>query len=266
MITADMHTHTSFSGDSTEDMTNSANAAMQIGLRTLCITEHCDFDYPEEGFVPDMAAYREKLLSVREQFCGRLDILFGIELGIMDYLAPKLYDFIKPWDLDFIIGSSHLVDGADPYYPEYFEGYGTHNGILRYFESILANIKAFDGFDVYGHLDYAVRYCKEKSYAPTDYRELIDEILRLLIDKGKGIELNTAGLRSGLSHPNPHPFILKRYRELGGEIITIGSDAHKASDIAADFDIAQSILTEAGFSHFTVFRQRKPQFYPLSTR
>lgn len=263
MINADLHTHTSFSGDSTEPMENSAAAAVRLGLKTLCITEHCDFDYPEDGFVPDTASYRQEFLRVKEKFSDTLELLFGIELGVMDYLAADLQKYVSEWDFDFVIGSSHLVNGQDPYYPEYFGTLGTKNGILRYFESILANVKAFDNFDVYGHPDYAVRYCKEKCYEPLDYRELLDEILRLLIEKGKGIELNTAGLRSGLSHPNPHPFILRRYKELGGEIITVGSDAHKAQDIAADFDAAQQILKDNGFSHYAVFRNRKPDFFVL---
>ena len=116
---------------------------------------------------------------------------------------------------------------------------------------------------MYGHLDYAVRYSPEKSYNPVDFREIIDEILRKIVSLGKGIEINTAGLRKGLSHANPHPFILKRYRELGGEIITVGSDAHNTADIAADFDLAESFLKDAGFEFYTVFRQRKPHFVRL---
>ncbi len=260
MITADFHTHTSFSGDSDEPMRETARAAVSRGLKTLCVTEHCDFDYPEAGFEPDMPAYRAELLKVREEFSGKLELLFGIELGLMDYLAPRLNEFTKAWEFDFIIGSSHLADGADPYYPEYFGQLGTRNGILRYFESILANVRAFDGYDVYGHLDYAVRYCAEKTYDPLDFREPLDEILRLLVQKGKGIEVNTAGLRSGLPHCNPHPFILRRFRELGGEIVTVGSDAHKAADVARDFPAAERALADAGFTRYAVFRKRKPVF------
>ncbi|MGN0679636.1 MAG: histidinol-phosphatase HisJ family protein [Oscillospiraceae bacterium] len=263
MITADFHTHSSFSGDSEEPMCEMTRAAVSRGLKTLCITEHCDLDYPEEGFVPDFSAYKAAYDKTRADFGDKLELLFGVELGVMDYLAPRLNEIAGAWDFDFIIGSSHLVDGADPYYPEYFDRFGTHNGILRYFESILANVKAFDNFDVYGHLDYAVRYSAEKAYNPEDYRELLDEILRLLVQKGKGIELNTAGLRSGLPHCNPHPFILKRFRELGGEIVTIGSDAHKAADVARDFAAAEQTLKEAGFSRYTVFRKRKPAFVEI---
>lgn len=263
MINADFHTHSSFSGDSEEPMREMALAAVSRGLRTLCFTEHCDLDYPEEGFVPDFAAYKAEYEATRDEFSGKLELLFGVELGLMDYLAPRLCEITGKWDFDFIIGSSHLVDGADPYYPEYFEKHGANGGILRYFESILSNVKAFGDFDVYGHLDYAVRYSPEKKYAPEDYRELLDEILRLLVAKGKGIELNTAGLRSGLSHCNPHPFILRRYRELGGEIVTIGSDAHRAADVARDFAAAEQMLKDAGFDRYAVFRKRKPEFIAI---
>lgn len=261
MITADQHTHSSFSSDSDEPLLEMARAAEEKGLQTLCLTEHMDMDYPTGEFLLDTKAYHEKLLRVREQ--TNIELLFGVELGLMDYLAPRLQEYTNAWDFDLIIGSSHLVNGEDPYYPEYFERLGSKNGVLRYFESILANVKAIDCYDVYGHLDYAARYSPEKGYDPTDYREIIDEILRLLIGKGKGIEINTAGIRSGLGYVHPHKFILQRYKELGGEIITIGSDAHDRTRVAADFDKAQAALEAAGFKNYTVFRGRKPSFIAL---
>lgn len=263
MITADFHTHSSFSSDSDEPLQLMAQAAIDKGLKTLCVTEHMDFDYPGGEFLLDTDSYRAELLRVKELFKGRLEILFGVELGLMDYLAPKLYEYADRYDFDFIIGSSHLVDGKDPYYPDYFNEHSDHVGILRYFESILANIKAFDNYDVYGHLDYIVRYSHSKVYAPKDYRELLDEILHELIQRGKGIELNTAGLAYGLGWAHPHPEVLKRYRELGGEIITVGSDAHDRSRVAYDFEKASDILKASGFKYYTVFQNRKPVFRPI---
>lgn len=258
MITADFHTHTGFSSDSDQPMEGALQALMNKGIKTVCFTEHMDMDYPGGEFILDTAAYRARVEELREKYRGRIEILFGVELGLMDYLAPRLNDYVAEWDFDFIIGSSHLVDGIDPYYPEYFGEHGDYNGILRYFESILANISAFGEFDVYGHLDYVVRYSSAKSYRPADYTELLDEILKKLIGMGKGIELNTAGLKYGLGWAHPHPELLRRYRELGGEIITIGSDGHKAEHYAWDFDRAGDILRNAGFDHYTVFRNRKP--------
>lgn len=263
MILSDFHTHSTFSTDGTDKLVEMANSAVEKGLKTICFTEHNDFDYPGGEFLLDTDAYKNELFRVREQLSGKIEVLFGVELGLMKHLGERLREYLDGRGFDFVIGSSHLIDGKDPYFPEYFAELGQRNGVLRYFESIVENIGAFSDFDVYGHLDYAVRYSPEKSYNPVDYREIIDEILRKIVSLGKGIEINSAGLRKGLSHANPHPFILKRFRELGGEIITVGSDAHNAADIAADFDLAESFLKDAGFEFYTVFRQRKPHFVRL---
>lgn len=263
MITADLHVHSFFSTDSDEPLESMARAAVEKGLETLCFTEHMDFDYPGGGFFLDTPAYRAELLRVRELYRGRLEILFGVELGLMDYIAPKLAEYSASFDFDFIIGSAHQVDGLDPYYPEYFNDRGDRGGIYRFYESALAAVRAFDGFDVYGHFDYIVRYSHAKSYSPTDFADITDDILRELISRDKGIEVNTAGLRYGLGWAHPHPEVLRRYKELGGELVTIGSDAHDGGNIAYGFEAAEELLKAAGFKYRAVFRGRKPQYIPL---
>ena len=116
-----------------------------------------------------------------------------------------------------------------------------------------------------GHLDYVVRYGKsrEKEYSYTDYADIIDEILKLLIEKEKGLEVNSAGLKYGLPFAHPHPDVLNHYRELGGEIITIGADAHKPEHIAYDFAKAEEILKSCGFKYYTEFFEQKPVFKQL---
>ena len=111
-----------------------------------------------------------------------------------------------------------------------------------------------------------IRYGKDKeqAYSYLKYAELIDEILKNIIAKGKGLELNMAGLKYGLPYAHPHPDILKRYRELGGEIITVGADGHCPEHIAWDFDKANGILRACGFTYYTEFKQRKPVFKQLS--
>ena len=263
MISADFHTHSTFSTDGTDKLEDMVNSAWQKGLRTICLTEHNDFDYPGGEFLLDAAAYREELFRVKEKFSGKIEVLFGVELGLMKHLGERLSAFLSENRFDFVINSTHLVDGKDPYFPEYFGELGQHNGVLRYLESVLENICAFSDFDVCGHIDYAVRYSPEKRYDPADYREVIDEILKKVLSLGKGIEINTAGLRKGLSHANPHPFVLGRYKELGGEIITVGSDAHNTADVAADFAAAEEMLKEAGFEFYTIFKNRKPEFIKM---
>ncbi len=263
MITADSHVHSSFSSDSTEPLEAQVNAALSAGLTTLCVTEHMDMDYPTGEFILDTAAYKAELFRLKEKYADRIQLLFGVELGLMDYLAPRLDEYVHGEQFDLIIGSSHLVEGIDPYYPGYFDKLGDREGIQKYFQSILDNITAFSDFDVYGHLDYVVRYSNAKTYAPADYMELIEQILKKLISMGKGIELNTAGLKYGLGWAHPHPEVLRLYRSLGGEIITVGSDGHKAEHVAYDFAAAAEILKNAGFEYYTVFRGRKPEFIKL---
>lgn len=263
MIIADMHTHSSFSDDSSEPLCEMARAAEVKGLKTLCVTEHQDFDYPVPGkFLIDVPVYRAEVMRVRGEFAGRLEVLFGVELGLLDYAAPRLHEFAESADFDFVIGSAHQIDDLDPYYPEYFDKMGDRNGILHFFEAMLSSVKAFDGYDVLGHLDYIVRYSHAKSYAPTDYREVIDEILKTVVSCGKGIEINTAGINH-LGYPHPAPFVLRRFKELGGEIVTIGSDAHDRARVGEGFDAAEQVLRDAGFERYAVFRARKPEFVKL---
>ena len=130
---------------------------------------------------------------------------------------------------------------------------------------MLNNVKTCDFFNVYGHIDYVVRYSPNKdfNYKVFDYCDIINEILKNLIHNGKGIEINTSGYRSGLSNPNPNTEIIKMYRELGGEIITIGSDAHRPQDIAYNFNKVVEILKGCGFKYYTEFKNRKPEFIKL---
>ena len=135
----------------------------------------------------------------------------------------------------------------------------------EYFASEIENVRLTDSFDIYGHLDYAIRYCPDQSfvYRFEDYRDLLEVLLKLLVEKGKGIEINTSGINK-IGFPHPHIETLKLYRQLGGEIITVGSDAHQKENIGSHFDKAEEQLRQIGFSYYTVFKERKPEFIRLS--
>ena len=265
----DCHMHSSFSADSQAPMEDMIKAASECGLSGICFTEHLDPDYPETpdsiDFSLDIPAYRSKLLSLKEKYRGRLDIRFGIELGLQPHLEADFRKLLLEVPFDFVIGSSHVVHGYDPYYPEYFEGRRESAAYMEYFESVLENTACFSEMDVYGHIDYVVRYGpnKNREYSYGRYQDILDEILRTLISKGVGIELNTGGYHYGLGEPNPCTAIICRYRQLGGEIITIGADAHTPDKIAYSFDKASAVLKECGFEYYTVFRERKPEFIRL---
>lgn len=263
----DTHMHTLFSGDCQAALPDMILAAEKQGLDGICFTDHLDIDFPgePETFLLDLPNYMAAVHAAQEQYRERISIRFGIELGLQPHLAKINADILSQYPFDFVIGSSHTVSRMDPYYPPYWEAHTEHECFLLYFESVLENIHAFDGFDVYGHIDYVVRYSphKNKNYSYRKYADILDEILKLLISKGKGIEINTGGFRQGLGRPNPAEDVLARYRELGGEILTVGADAHKPDQVASCFHEIPRILKEAGFRYYTVFTDRKPEFIKL---
>ena len=263
----DTHMHCYFSGDSETAPTAMIESAIKKGLDGICFTDHLDLDYREEPgyFDLDFDNYYKEIMELKAKYANQISILWGVELGLQPHVAKENKKVTQTYPFDFIIGSSHLVDHIDIFYPTFYEGRTERTAYRRYFESILENLATDVDFDVYGHLDYVVRYGpnKNRSFSYEKYADLIDEILRQLVEKGKGIEMNMAGFKYRLGHPNPTEDILKRYRELGGEIITIGSDGHKPDQIAWDYHKAPDILKEAGFSYYTVFKERKPNFIKL---
>ena len=270
-ILTDFHMHSSFSGDSDTPMEEMIQKGIELGLTHMCFTEHNDFDFPVCDETPagtfelNVDAYLYDLLKYREKYKNKINILFGIELGLQPHIIRQNSILAKSYDFDFIIGSSHICNQKDPYYPPFYEGRSEEEAYREYFESILENIKKFSNFDVYGHLDYVVRYGpnKDQNYSYAKYQDIIDPILELLIDKSKGLEINTGGLKSGLKDLHPCTDILKRYRELGGEIITIGSDAHTPNVITNHFERAAEVLRECGFRYYTIFEKRIAEFKKL---
>ena len=277
MIQADMHMHTWFSTDSEACPCDMADEAVRKGLKTICFTDHFDKDdleWGEEGIF-DMDAYFVEMQKLQEEYAGKLNIRIGIELGLRTYLKDYYEELTKKYPFDFVIGSVHNVpykkdaEGnilyTDPAAEKLFTDRTDKEAYRLMMETTLENVRTSECFQTLGHLDYVVRYGKsrEKEYSYTDYADIIDEILKLLIEKEKGLEVNSAGLKYGLPFAHPHPDVLKHYRELGGEIITIGADAHKPEHIAYDFAKAEEILKSCGFKYYTEFFEQKPVFKQL---
>ena len=277
MIQADMHMHTWFSTDSEACPRDMADEAVRKGLKTICFTDHFDKDdleWGEEGIF-DVDAYFVEMQKLQEEYAGKLNIRIGIELGFRTDLKDYYEELTKKYPFDFVIGSVHNVpykkdaEGnilyTDPAAEKLFTDRTDKEAYRLMMETTLENVRTSDCFQTLGHLDYVVRYGKsrEKEYSYTDYADIIDEILKLLIEKEKGLEVNSAGLKYGLPFAHPHPDVLKRYRELGGEIITIGADAHKPEHIAYDFAKAEEILKSCGFKYYTEFFEQKPVFKQL---
>ncbi len=267
MFYADYHVHTSFSSDSDAPMEKIVEHAIKIGLKELAFTDHVDYDYadPELTFMIDYDKYMDAFSKVEKKYGDKINLLLGVEIGLQTHIKQKVSDLERKYPFDFIIGSIHTADRLDLYNGDFFEGKTQKISYLRYFENLLENIKLFDEFDVVGHLDYIIRYgnFETKKLSYYDYTDIIDTILKILIKKDKGIELNTSGYRYNLNQTHPQKSILKRYKELGGNIITVGSDSHTVKGLCSHFDYAYSILNEVGFDSITTYSKRNCNFYKI---
>ncbi|WP_235396155.1 histidinol-phosphatase HisJ family protein [Faecalicatena contorta] len=266
-IIADIHMHSTFSHDSESAPEEMIRGAVEKGLRTICFTDHYDKDEMEWGeeSIFDPEEYFRILPPLAEKYKDKIDVKIGVELGLRPYLGDYYRAFVKKYPFDFVIGSVHMIQSTDPAAGKLFRDYTDEEAYRIGFEEMLEDIKNFDDFDSFGHMDYMVRYAREqeKSYSYRGFADEIDAVLRALVEKGKALELNTAGLKYGLPFAHPHPDILKRYRELGGEMITVGADGHKPEHIAYDFHKVSQILQACGFRFYTVFSDRKPIFIEL---
>ena len=272
-LPADFHMHTHHSGDCDTPMEKVIEKALEKKLPAICITEHMDMDYivneidPAGKFEVNTDEYLDELLLYKEKYKGIIDIYFGIELGLQPQIVDRNTEYIKKYPFDFVIGSNHLCHKKDPYYSSFYEGRREREAFMEFFESTLENIQLFDDFDVLGHLDYIDRYAPSlnKNYNYNAYSEIIDEILKALIEKGKGLDINTKALYSepSLGDLNPAKDVITRYHELGGEIITFGSDAHKPECVGLGFETAVEIVKTCGFTRYAMFSKRKPTFYDL---
>ena len=298
----DCHLHTCFSGDSETPVRDQLDRAITLGMQAICITDHHDWDAPNEKgemddrFLLDFPSYLPALREIREAYRGRLDMGIGVELGLQLHARQDTDNIMKLYGdaFDYIIGSIHFVDHYDVYYPQWFamdvsesqsderpdpaprriptreeaEAVTREKEAARYrhfFEVTLKRLESYDCFDSLGHLDFVVRYGPNKNrfYDFKTYGDIISAILELLIRKDKALEVNTGGFKYGLGHPNPCEDVLKRYRELGGKLLTVGSDAHVPGFVGYEFDRTADLLKEIGFREYALYRKRVPQMLPL---
>lgn len=262
----DCHAHTNISHDGISGFKDYIMIGKEKGVDEITFTEHWD-DYTGLNTnlkTLDVAQYEKKYLECKND--AILKTNFGIEIGLQPDITEKVKKLVNEFSFDFIIGSSHITCKKDMAMDKsFFEGLSRKEAYLKYFKEVLENIKLYNDFDVYGHIDYVVRYggYAENKIDYIEFKEILDEILISLIKKDKGLEINTSGIRYGLNSPHPNIDILRRYKELGGKIITMGSDAHKVEDLAKGFDVAFDILENVGFEDVAIYHNRIPDFYKI---
>lgn len=274
----DTHNHSQFSFDGEKTtVEKSVKAAVDASLGGICFTDHCDFYVPKmkEEFEPlvsevfDVGAQQAEIdrvsAMVADGAFGRavakkFKVLKGIEIGLEEHSRELNRNLLKAQNFDQVTASVHYLEDTDPYFGPYYKGKNWKEAYGRYLETLLREMKRLEDFDVMGHFDYVVRYAPypKESILYRDFPGLLDEILKYLIENGKGLEINTKSYRQyGLRTPQLDRDILIRYLELGGEIICLGSDSHAPEQVAFKFDYFAQYIKMFGFRRLGHFEGRR---------
>lgn len=267
----DYHVHTTFSSDASMEMEQAVKKAIEVGIKEIGFTDHAEFSvWRMDGTLiddyMDLPKYVEKVSHLKEKYRDRISIKLGAEIGLQREEKQRIDQFVHENAFDFIMGSSHTIERIDLYYKKIYESRTKEEAYEKYFKEVLEIVKMFDSYNVYGHLDLIRRYALGE-YEDIELNalelELVTEILKVIIHKGKGIELNTSGFRYGLNSTNPGIEILELYRKLGGEIITVGSDAHRLEHIGFGIPAAYEMLKGLGYRYVTIFEKMEPTFVKI---
>ena len=264
-IHRDVHIHSTYSFDGKSPVRAYIDRARELGLREICITDHQELQIHTRQYRPyDGDGYYAEMIRLREECREFLDLRLGTELGILSDRVEEARRRAKAYPYDFIILSAHWCDGSPNFYSEPWGSYTNRDVFTLHLRRQLEYARIMEDFDVLGHITYYSRRSpyRDKEFRYTDAPDLLDALFQTLIETGRGIEINTSTYR-GFGFFMPGLSVLKRYRELGGEIVTLGSDSHHVSTLGSGIQEARELLRAAGFSHYTLFRERVPQFCKL---
>ncbi len=270
----DYHIHTDHSGDGRTPLCMQVQSAIEKGLSQICITSHYDADAPVANyrFDLDFPAYFADVTRCAEQYGDRIDVKLGLEAGLQadkPHVLTLTGERIRQYPFDFIIASTHFLPGHNYHSSQQWldDGIGKAQVQQRYLQHTLQYLENFDDFDVLGHLTYFSRFSpdadtRKREMTYQDNKDLYDNLFEILIRCGKGIEVNTS-TKDKLGFYMPDYSIVRRFRQMGGEIITFGSDAHIPQNIGAHYFDAVSMIKEAGFNAICTFDRRKPVFVDI---
>ena len=262
----DCHVHTNLSPDGTDAPEKVIRAAIDMGLRHICLTDHMDLFYSDRQFegVTDIEKHVEKLLPLKEKYKSKIYVCIGIECGWKRENENANAKAVKCKNLEYVINSIHEVNGEDCYYKKTYEGKTKDEAYANYFDAVLSSLDAPYPFHAIGHMTYVSRYApyEDRKISLGDYSDYIDAILKKLIDKGTILELNTNVGRSG-AYAMPEIDIACRYRELGGEFITFSSDAHSVNRLCDGYEKIAAEALSNGFKYFTVIQNGKKEMIKI---
>lgn len=264
----DSHTHSDNSPDGSQSVTYLCEKAVERGILGIAVTDHCECDDFEKGrYAMRIRQSNFETIKARVSFQNSLLVSAGIELGQVLRNVSAAEHILNSLQLDFVLASVHIsAEGEDYYYLDYNSGEVDSDRLLgRYFDEVYETAR-WNGFDVLAHLTYPVRYIQGRDGVRVElsrYYDRIDAILKLVIQNGKGIEVNTSELGKNLNQTMPNLEILKRYRSFGGEIVTLGSDSHRADTLGNGISQGMDLLQQAGFEYFTFYKGRQPRLIKM---
>ncbi len=277
----DYHVHTQFSDDSEYVMEDVIKDALQLNMEEICFTDHVDYGIKvdqenlTEKEIIELSRGRElaplnvhypqyfQEINRLRKIYPQITIKQGMEFGIQTHTIPMFKKLFNHYDFDFIILSCHQVEDKEFWTQDFQEGRTQKEYNERYYQEILEVIQDYKDYSVLGHLDLITRYDEAGIYPFEDIKEIVTKILKIVIKDDKGIEVNTSSHRYGLKDLTPSRDILELYKELGGKIITIGSDTHQKNHLGAYIEETKIELRKLGFEYYCTFDKMKPIFHIL---
>ena len=263
---SDSHTHSECSFDGTDSVIMLCEQASALEMYSLTITDHCECnEYFKNNVKDDISRSIMQISKARAMYHDRLHVFTGIELGQPTQDSAAAEDALSLTDYDYILGSLHNLRGEkDFYFLEYTEE-NVYSLLDRYYDELL-ELAQQNLFDCMSHLDYPLRYIIGNSGLKVDiskYSERLDAVLETIIENNRSIEINTSGLRQIIRRTLPDINVLRRYKELGGKYVTLGSDAHRWGDVASGIETGLDMMLECGYTHFTVYDNHNPRLLPI---
>lgn len=264
----DQHLHSWFSVDSDSDPAANVRQALALGLAGLSITDHYD-THPIEWPVCkyDYDAIAKAIAGLRDEFGERIFIGHGIEVCYQPEQMEWVLPFVESHRFDVVLLSVHWFGGRALHLREHWEGLDPAGGTRAYLEEVLKAVRFVldlkrqgrKPFDILGHLDLVKRYTVRfyNTFEIRSHREIIDEILRTCLEADLVPEVNLSSLRQSLPEPMPADWTVRRYAELGGEAMSLGSDAHSPEHVGSHFAEGAAMLRESGIRRLAVFKDRK---------
>lgn len=264
---ADSHCHSNCSFDAKDSIDDLCKRAIELNLYALTITDHCEasgYKNPENSEFGDFSKLIPMSISqmkaAQEKYKTKLKLYRGIELGqpIQDLESANISLGLD--DFDFVLASVHNVENEKDFFWLSYNKEYAYEILQRYFNEVLETTK-WNKFDSLAHLTYPLRYIVGEQKVNIDinkFEKIIDEILLTLINNEKALEVNTSGLRQKIGEVLPNEQIIKRFKELGGKYITLGSDAHNCNDLAKGIEEGIDLIKKCGFSAYTIFEKHKP--------